>query len=159
MPIKKTAKKLGITIQTSFDWRHKALSFLEYYIPKQLSGVIECDELELPVSEKGNQSLERPACKRSEDFKRNDGTGNATTVQVVSVVQRNGEKFLKGVQTKRLTKEQIEKALEGRIAENTTLITDKNSLHKAFAKGSPTIKHKTLMAKNHVDKNDKAIHL
>jgi transposase-like protein len=159
LPIKKIAKKLKISIQTSFDWRHKVLSSLEHYIPKQLSEVIECDELELPVSEKGNQSLDRPARKRSEDFKRNDGTGNATTVQVVSAVQRNGEMFLKAVQTKRLTKEQIQKALEGRIAENTTLITDKHSSYKAFAKANPTIKHKTLLAKNYVDKNDKSIHL
>jgi transposase-like protein len=159
MPLKKIAKKLEISIQTSFDWRHKVLSSLEHYIPKELSQIIECDELELPVSEKGNQSLDRPARKRSEDFKRNDGTGNATTVQVVSAVQRNGEMFLKAVQTKRLTKEQIEKALEGRIAENTTLITDKHPSYKAFAKANPTIKHKTLLAKDHVDKNDKSIHL
>ena len=68
------------------------------------------------------------------------GTGNATTVQVVSAVQRNGEMLLKAVQTKRLTKEQIQKALEGRIAENTTLITDKHPSYKAFAKANPTIK-------------------
>lgn len=159
MPIKKIAKELNISIQTSFDWRHKVLSSLEHYIPKQLSEVIECDELELPVSEKGNQSLDRPARKRSEDFKRNDGTGNATTVQVVSAVQRNGEMFLKAVQTKRLTKEQIQKALDGRIAENTTLITDKHPSYKAFVKANPTIKHKTLLAKEHVDKNDTSIHL
>lgn len=145
IPIKKIAKKLDISIQTSFDWRHKILSSLEYYIPKQLSGVIECDELELPVSEKGNQSLDRPSRKRSGDFKRNDRSGNATTVQLVSVIQRNGEKFLKAVQTKRLTKKQIQKALDGRIAQNTTLITDKHSSYKAFTKGNSTIKHKTLL--------------
>jgi len=159
LSIKRIAKKLEISVQTSFDWRHKILSSLEHYIPKKLSEVVECDELELPVSEKGNQSLDRPARKRSEDFIRNDGTGNATTVQVVSAVQRNGEIFLKAVQTKRLSKEQIQEALEGRITENTTLITDKHSSYKAFAKANPTIKHKTLLAKNHVDKNDKSIHL
>ncbi len=41
------------------------LSSLEHLIPDQLSDDIECDELELPVSEKGNQALDRPSRKRS----------------------------------------------------------------------------------------------
>lgn len=159
MPIKKIAEELEISIQTSFDWRHKALSSFERLIPQQLKDVIECDELELPVSEKGNQSLDRESRKRSEDFKRNDGTGNVTTVQVVTAVERTGEMYLKAVQTKRLTKNEIQKALEGRIASNSTLITDKHPSYRAFAKDNPTLKHKRLLAKDHVDKNDKTIHL
>lgn len=56
IPINKIVKKLEISIQTSFDWRHEVLSSLEHYIPKELNQIIECDELEFPVSEKGNQS-------------------------------------------------------------------------------------------------------
>jgi len=36
MPIKKIAKELGISIQTSFDWRHKILSLLSQFTPEQL---------------------------------------------------------------------------------------------------------------------------
>ena len=39
------------------------------------------------------------------------------------------------------------------------LITDKHHSHKAFAKDNPDIKHKALLAKNHVDRDDKTIHL
>lgn len=159
MPIKKIAAKLEISIQTSFDWRHKVLSSLQHLIPRQLSDVVECDELELPVSEKGNQGLDRPARKRSGDFKRNDGTNNATTVQIVTAVQRNGDVLLKAVQTKRLSQENINEALQGRLAENTTIITDKHPSYKAFAKANPTLKHKSLLAKDHVDKKDKSVHL
>jgi len=42
MPIKKIATELEISIQTSFDWRHKILSSLEQFAPKQLSAEIEC---------------------------------------------------------------------------------------------------------------------
>ena len=35
MPIKKIASELEISIQTSFDWRHKILSSLEQFVPKQ----------------------------------------------------------------------------------------------------------------------------
>ena len=159
MPIKKIAKELGISIQTSFDWRDKILSSLEQFVPVELSLEVECDELELALSNKGSKSLERKPRKRGSDFKPNQDTDEITTVQVVTAVQRNGDKYLKAVASKRLSKEQITKALEGKLAENTVLITDKHPSYKAFAKDNPTIKHKALLAKDHVDKNDKTIHL
>lgn len=159
MPIKKIAKELNISIQTSFDWRHKILSSLSQFTPTELSGQVECDELELALSNKGSRSLERKPRKRGTDFKRNQGKDIVTTVQVVTAVQRNGEKYLKAVQTKRLGKKDIEKVFDGKLADNTTLITDKHHSYKAFVKDNPTIKHKTLRAKNHVDKKDKSIHL
>ena len=159
MPIKKIAKELGISIQTSFDWRDKILSSLEQFVPVELSLEVECDELELALSNKGSKSLERKPRKRGSDFKPNQDTDEITTVQVVTAVQRNGEKYLKAVASKRLSKEEIVKALDGRLADNATLITDKHPSYKAFAKDNPKIKHKALLTKEHVDKNDKTIHL
>lgn len=159
MPIKKIAKKLNISIQTSFDWRHKILSSLAQFTPTELSQEVECDELELSLSEKGNKNLDRAPRKRASDFKRNIGKDKVTTVQVITAVSRNGEKILKAVETKRLSKQDIEKALDGKLADNVTLITDKHHSYKAFVKDNPTIKHKTLLAKDHVDKKDKSIHL
>ncbi|HDO27371.1 MAG TPA: hypothetical protein ENH02_04565 [Bacteroidetes bacterium] len=74
-------------------------------------------------------------------------------------VERNGEKYLKAVTSKRLSKEDITKALSGKLSENNILITDKHPSYKAFTKDNPTIKHKALLAKDHVDRNDKTIHL
>jgi len=159
MPIKKIAKKLGISIQTSFDWRHKILSSLEQFAPTELSEEVECDELELALSNKGSKSLERKARKRGNDFKRNQGSEEVTTVQVVTAVQRNGEKYLKAVESKRLSKDEITKVMDGKLADNTTLITDKHPSYKSFAKENPNIKHKALLAKEHVDKSDKTVHL
>lgn len=50
MPIKKIAKALKMSIQTSFDWRHKILSSLEQFAPTELSSAVECDELELKMA-------------------------------------------------------------------------------------------------------------
>jgi transposase-like protein len=47
VPIKKIATRLEISIQTSSDWRHKILSFLSDFVPKELTEQVECDELEL----------------------------------------------------------------------------------------------------------------
>ena len=44
MPIKKIAKELGISIQTSFDWRHKILSSLSQFTPAQLTDQVERSE-------------------------------------------------------------------------------------------------------------------
>lgn len=159
-PIKKIAKKLGISIQTSFDWRHKILSSLEQFIPDQLTDTIECDEMEFPESKKGDKKLKRKPRKRANDFKRNENKGEVSVVQVVTAVEREtGDKFFKVVASKRLTKKQIEQALDGKIAEGSTLITDKHSSYKSFAKDHEGIKHKRLLAKDHVDKKDKSIHL
>lgn len=159
MPIKKIAKELEISIQTSFDWRHKILSSLEQFAPKQLSAEIECDELELPLSNKGDKNLDRESRKRGGDFKRNTGKKEITVVQVVTAVERNGKKYLKAVESKRLSKEEITKALGGKLAKDAILITDKHPSYRAFANENPSIKHKALLAEDHIDKNDKTIHL
>lgn len=159
MSLKKISKEIGISIQTSFDWRHKILSSLVQFEPEQLTNEVECDELELSISHKGNRNLERTARKRSTDFKRNLGEGQVTTVQVVTAVQRDGALYLKAVESKRLTKQEIAKVLDGKLAEDAILITDKHPSYLSYAKDHPEMKHKRLLAKDHVDKNDKSIHL
>ena len=159
MSIKKIAKELNISVQTSFDWRHKVLSSLSEFKPSKLSNEVECDELELALSLKGSRNIDRKPRKRGTDFKRNIGKDKVTTVQVVTAVQRNGAKFLTAVETKRLSKEDIEKVFDGKLADDTILITDKHPSYKAFAKDNSEIKHKALLAKDHVDKKDKSIHL
>lgn len=156
--IRKSAKESGICIQTSFDWRHKILASLNSLVPATLSGVVECDELELSINNKGDRDLLRPARKRSTDFSRNDSE-EVSVVQVVTAVERNGEKLMKVVESKRLTQDEIEKALDGKILDGSTLITDRHPSYKAFGKAKTQITHKSIIAKEHVDKQDRGIHL
>ena len=72
--IKKTAKIVGISIQTSFDWRHKILSSTAEHLHQKLGGEVQCDEMEIAQSNKGDRNLLRPARKRGNDFKRNNKT-------------------------------------------------------------------------------------
>jgi len=157
-PIKKIAEELDISIQTSFDWRHKIISSLEQFIPKELRSTVECDEIEFSLSNKGDRNLKRKARKRGNDFIREDK--GISTVQVITAIEREtGDKFFKVVETKSLTKEQIEIALEGKLAKGTTLITDKHNSYKSYMEDHQDINHKRLLAKDHVDKKDKSIHL
>ncbi len=80
-------------------------------------------------------------------------------VQVVTAVERKGSKYLKAVESKRMSKADIMKALSGKLSDGATLITDKHRSYKAFAKEHPEIKHKALLAKEHVDKTDKNIQI
>ena len=73
MPIKKIAKEPGISVQTSFDWRHKIPGSLNQFVPEQLSSEVACDELELTLSNKGSKDSDRELGKRGSDFKRNKG--------------------------------------------------------------------------------------
>ncbi len=159
MSIKKIAKEINISIQTSFDWRHKILASLNEFAPKTLSNIVECDELELALSNKGERNLDRKPRKRASDFKRNDESESSTVVQVVTAVERNGEKYMRAVESKRLTEDEIRLALGNKLSEQATLITDKHPSYKSFARQNKTIKHKSVLAKEYVSKDDKNIHL
>ena len=65
------------------------------------------------------------------------------------------ERSTSAVQNKRLSKKDIEKVFEGKLADNTTLITDKHYSYRAFVKDNLMIKYKSLLAKDQVDKPTK----
>ncbi|MEX0810609.1 MAG: IS1595 family transposase [Chitinophagales bacterium] len=158
--IKKTAEEVGISIQTSFDWRHKILSTLGSQEPCKLGGTVECDEMELSLSKKGDRNLDREPRKRGTDFKRNDGgKHNVTTVQVVAAVDRDGNKFLRAVESKRLTAKQIRKAIGKKLSLKSTLITDEHPSFKKFAGTRAGITHKTVNSKDHVNPSDRSVHV
>lgn len=158
MSLKAIAEELGICIQTSFNWRHKILSSLGRFTPETLSGEVESDKFEISISKKGSTILDRKPRKRGTDFKRNADDA-VTVIQVVTAVERGGETFLKAVETKRLTTQEITKAFDGRLSEGTTLITDAHPSYKSFAKQNPLLNHKTFIAKEHVSKTDKKVHV
>ena len=158
MSLKAIAQELEICIQTAFNWRHKILSSLGRFTPEKLCGEVESDEFEISISKKGSKILDRKPRKRGTDFKRNVDD-HITVIQVVTAVERKGATFLKAVETKRLTTQEITKAFDGRLSEGTTLLTDAHPSYKSFAKENPLINHKTFIAKDHVSKTDKKVHV
>lgn len=156
--LRKSAKITQICLQTSFDWRHKILASLASLVPQKLSGTVECDELELSLSNKGERNLKRAPRKRSSGFSRNKSEV-VSVVQVVTAAERGGNKFFKVVETKRLCEEDLTKALDNKIEKGTTLITDKHPTYKAFGKSNPDIEHKSVKSANHVDGNNSKIHI
>jgi len=78
---------------------------------------------------------------------------------VVTAIESNGKTYFKAVESKRLTTEKITKAFEGKLTDGTLLITDSHNSYKLFAKENPNLKHKTFIAKDHINKDDKKIHV
>ena len=55
--------------------------------------------------------------------------------------------------------EEIQKAFDGRLSDGTILLTDAHPSYKSFVKENPLLKHKTFVAKEHVSKTDKKVHV
>jgi transposase-like protein len=49
---RKSAKETGVSIQTSFDWRHKLLTSFSSVSVSSFEGIVERDDLFFPISEK-----------------------------------------------------------------------------------------------------------
>ena len=64
--IRKSAKETGISIQTSFDWRHKLLTSFSSVSSEEFEGIVESDDLFFAYSEKGIRILDRLSRIRGE---------------------------------------------------------------------------------------------
>lgn len=143
--IRACASLTGISIQTSFDWRHKILSSLQKQQDStMLGGVCESDEIFFTFSEKGNKNLKRKARKRGKSIyeKKKRGISDEKLAVIISS-DRTGNKHIKVAKRGRIRKKDIENALKGRIEPNTVLCTDAHRSYTAFAK-SNNIEHHTI---------------
>lgn len=54
LSVRKTAKKLGMSVRKAFHWRHKFLALLSQQKPAGMTGVVEADETFFPYPSKAN---------------------------------------------------------------------------------------------------------
>ena len=132
--IRKSAEEIGISIQTSFDWRHKLLTSFGSVSAKEFVGITESDDLFFPYSEKGDRSLNRPARQRGKKATK-AGVSNEK-VAVVATCDRSGNKDFKVVTTGRIRKQDLDNALKGKLDRVEVLCTDSHRSYTSFAKKS-----------------------
>jgi transposase-like protein len=65
--IRKAAAKLKVTMSTIFTWRHKILASLSETNKQDFTGIVECDDKQLNISEKGNHLNVLATVKRKEE--------------------------------------------------------------------------------------------
>ena len=154
--IRKSAKETGISIQTSFDWRHKLLTSFSSVSVSEFEGIVESDDLFFPISEKGNRTLERKPKKRGEKASK-AGISNEK-VAVIATCDRSGNKDFEVVTTGRISKKDLDKVYQGRLDKATVLCSDSHRSYGAFAKSS-TIIHKKFNASKGQKTVDKIYHV
>ncbi len=143
--IRACAKETGISIQTSFDWRHKVLTALgKANREVKLSGICECDDIYLPYSQKGQRDLQRPARKRGKSIVRDKRTGLSNDlVSIIASVDRQGNQFMQVAKRGQITQEKVKSALAGRLSKGSVLCTDSHKSYAAFTRKAQ-IKHVTI---------------
>jgi transposase-like protein len=151
LSLRKSAERVGISLQTSFNWRHKILSSLSDVESDSFTGIVEADEFYLRYSEKGEKNLDRPPRKRGNDGKKTDGKNK---FGVLVATDRSGNKMAKVVGKSTMKKEALADALGGKIDKSAILCTDSYKVYKGLAKkeglnhkavthlGKPTQKNK-----------------
>ena len=142
-PIKTIANKVGISIQTAFDWRHKILAGA-IKKDKSFKGITEIDDVWFLYSQKGRKGLKysrkRGGSKRVGD--------NEFQAKLLITADRNKTIDMSLACIGRLTKADIERNISGRFSDECVLVSDKHRSIAAFAK-SEHLKHISFKASQH----------
>ena len=128
--IRAAAKEVGISIQTSFDWRHKILAAFQEVDHQAFTGIVEGDELFFSESQKGKRKLDRKPRKRGGGMTQGISDDK---VAVVAACDRSGNSCLKVAGRGRVTKASIKRILGRRVVKGNTLCSDAHSSYHAFA--------------------------
>jgi transposase-like protein len=154
--IAKCAELTGISIQTSFDWRHKILSSLRSLSPEKFEGISESDDIFFNYSEKGAKKLSREPRKRG-----NDGIRQGISedkVAVIATCDRSKHKDFQVAKRGRIRKKDIERILGAKLNEKTILCTDSHRSYTAFTKAN-NIKHEKINVNKGQYVKDKVYHV
>ncbi len=154
--IAKCAELTGISIQTSFDWRHKILSSLQSLSPEKFEGISESDDIFFNYSEKGSKTLSRKPRKRG-----NHGIKQGISDDKVAVIltcDRKSHKDFKVAKRGRIRKVDLENVLSGKLDKDAVLCTDSHRSYTAFAKAEG-IQHQKIHARKKQYVKDKIYHV
>lgn len=138
--LKEMEKKLGISHQTAFDWRHKILWSLRASTAS-FEGVTELDEVGFQFSQKGRKGLKH-AKKRGRSKKRIEPEDQ---VKLLVAADRSSHRDLSVAKIGRIAKVDVQRKLSGKFQKDCTLVTDKHRRLAAFAKSQGI---------NHIDCNN-----
>lgn len=154
--IRKSGKEVGISVATSFSWRHKLLTSFSQVPDSEFSGIVESDETFFLYSEKGSKSLDRKPRQRGTSATK-DGI-NDQHVAVITTIDRNGNKSLKVIKRGRISKEDVKNELDQKILPNSILCTDGHPSYAGFAK-TQQMQHKKIVASKGQKVIEKHYHL
>ena len=143
--IRKSAGITGISIQTSFDWRHKLLTSFKTVLPDGFRGIVEMNDVFFAYSEKGKRRAEKSEKVQMES--KIEAQNNQKNIVVIAACDRSGTEDLRVITRGNIAKEDIINTLKGRILKAEVLVINDRQNH------IPTIDKIKLDLKNPVTNN------
>ncbi|HED05375.1 MAG TPA: IS1595 family transposase, partial [Ignavibacteria bacterium] len=147
--IRKAAKKLRVSTNTIFDWRHKILASLSIINGNSFVGIVECDDKQFKINEKGSRKLDREAYKRPSDRKTKRGISN-DKLSVMVATDRKGNPLMKIAKMGRIDSDSVEKTIGSFISPNNILCSDSHPSIILWAKNKELEHHTFVASKQHV---------
>ncbi|MCK9499979.1 MAG: IS1595 family transposase [Bacteroidales bacterium] len=148
--IRKAATQLDVNVKTIFDWRHKLLSAVSTMNGTSFSiGIVECDDKQLDINEKGQRHLKRDAYKRPSDRETKRGVSN-DKVSLMVATDRKGNPVMRIAKIGRIDVKSIEKTIGELISNSNVLCSDSHPSIISWAKGKDLEHHTFIASKQHV---------
>ena len=155
MSIRKASKKLGVNVKTIFDWRHKLLSCLSILNGERFTGIVECDDKQLDINEKGSRGLQRKPYKRAGDRQTKRGVSN-DKISVMVATDRNNNPLMRIAKIGRIDADSVENTIGALIKPENVLCSDSHPSIIKWAK-EKEVEHHTFTASKHI--KDKCYHV
>jgi transposase-like protein len=158
LSLRESAKEVGISLKTSFLWRHKIIGAFKDMGCTKLEGIIEGDETFFLYSEKGNKAIEgRKSRKRG--GKASKAGINDEHVAVLVSTDRNKQPIIQVVCRGRISSSHIEGCLGKWIGDNASVLcSDSHRSYESFAK-SKQLRHVKINASKGQHVKDKVYHI
>ena len=137
--LKECAKLLSLSIQTTFDWRHKIIATLAEHVPKQFCGIIEMIEYLFPFSKKGQGAKAKKIGEKgainsdNENIKKKNKKQEHVSVIVVN--DRNHKIDFKVIKKGKVSEVDLRDTFSSKLKSVKKLCIDQNSSLKLFAIG------------------------
>jgi transposase-like protein len=119
--IRKSAGLTGVSIQTSFDWRHKLLTSFKTVMPDDFRGIVEQYDLYFQYSEKGKRRAGSAVNNRTAAIRDTDLNGNQ--VAVLATCDRSGIEDLRVITNDKISTADILNTLNGRVRKADVLVS------------------------------------
>lgn len=155
--IRKAAKEIGVNVKTIFDWRHKLLSSLEVLNGTGFSkGIVECDDKQLDINEKGRKDIGRKAYKRPSDRNTKRGVSN-DKVSIMVATDRNGGPAMRVAKMGRIDAESVRDTIGGLVAPDNVMCSDSHPSIIKWARENDLEHHTFVASRQHV--KDRCYHV
>jgi transposase-like protein len=158
LTLRDAAKQVGISLKTSFLWRHKIIGAFKDMGCTKLEGIIEGDETFFLYSEKGSKTIEQRK-PRKRGGKASKAGINEEHVAVIVSTDRNKQPIIEVACRGRISAKQIETCIGKWIGEKASVLcSDSHRSYESFAK-TKQLKHVKINASKGQHVKDKVYHI